>query len=94
MEVHVVGVEEGLGSESLFDDAVGECKHHNGGPSPTSAAGNFADEQRAATVEGREHDEGWEHFDGQVAEKELGNQRSKEDKADGGGEAVTGLGLR
>ena len=92
VEVEVVGVEEGLGGEGFFDECVGRAEEEDGGPAAAGAANEFADEESAAAIHGRERNERDKKTDGDIAEEVFGDERRNEDKRDGGGDASLGAG--
>jgi hypothetical protein len=88
VEVEIVGVKEGLGGEGFFDDGVGRTEEKDAGPAAASAADDFAYEECTAAVHGSHDDEGYEHFERQVAEEVFRDEGRGEDEGDGGADAA------
>ena len=87
-KVHVhaedVGIEERLRGEGLLSDCVGDAEEKDGGPAAAGAASEFADQNRAATVHGREDDDQREPGGWKIAEQEFGDEGCDEEEGDGG----------
>ena len=88
-EVHVqpeyVGIEKRLRGEGLLNDCVCDAEEKDGGPAATGAAGELANEKRAAAIHGREDDDQREPCGGKIAEEEFGDEWRNEEKREGSG---------
>src|SRR5664279_1362133 len=77
IEFEVVGIEERLGGEGLFEYSVCKREQHDARPAAPGPSGEFANEERAAAIHRRKHDEGRQQGEGAMAKQEFGDERCK-----------------
>ena len=88
IEPHIVWIEESLCEKGFLKDSVRKREDEDACPAPSRSADGFSNQQRSAAVDRSENDQHPEHFNGHVAQQELGNQRRDEEQPNGGHNAA------
>jgi hypothetical protein len=82
--MQVIGIEQRLGDEAFFEEAVGDRDQDDGGKSAARAPRPFTDEDRGRSVHRCHQRQQEDHRGGQRAQQVLADQRAGEEQAQRG----------